>query len=248
MFLDTQIISNTKKGKFTESIRGAYISSIVASELLLVYSEKRTSARYYVPIVNSVHGFMHSVRRDHPPPKRCTDQIIFDFANDFEPLIEFGSYAVSKLVNEGDFRLLRSSIAGLDSKFQRIIREDFEFLIDNSITCYPVRASAIRIAHRLLASFQSSGEVFRGAFRNTWNDLLILATAWDHNATLRSKDSQLNRLAGSQFGLMVEIHEGGLLIRFPATNPAEDSKSQESKEYINRGWQYFSRNRGQQAW
>ena len=58
-FLDTQIISSTKKGKLAGSIKDLSISSVVASELLMAYSEKRTSARYYVPVVDSIHNREH---------------------------------------------------------------------------------------------------------------------------------------------------------------------------------------------
>jgi hypothetical protein len=92
MFIDTQVVSNVKKGRLGESIRGACISSVAVSELLLVYSGSRTSANYYVPVVYPRHmgAYIASFKQDHPYPKRSTDQIVFSFGSNFEPLLEFG--------------------------------------------------------------------------------------------------------------------------------------------------------------
>lgn len=71
MFIDTQIVSSAKKGRLTESIRGANISSVAVSELLLVYGGSRTSAEYYVPVAYPLHmgASIASFKQDHPYSK-----------------------------------------------------------------------------------------------------------------------------------------------------------------------------------
>ncbi len=246
MFLDTQILSNVKKGRLKESIRGSSISSVVASELLMVYSAQRTAASYYVPLLSPLHMMIQGPKMDHPFSKRSTDQIVFDFGSDYPALIEFGSFAISKMINERNVAQLRRATGHLDSKVQRLIREDFDFMVSNDIECHPLRRSAILIAHKLLAVFKAGDEAFRGTFRNSWNDLLILASAWDQDSSLRTKDSQLNRIAAGRFGKFTELQDS-LSIQFPSFSSAE-TQGKESPEYVNQSWRVFTRNHSRQAW
>jgi hypothetical protein len=197
------------------SIRGARISSITASELLLVYGKKRTAANYYVPVISPIHlgtANIGSMKRDHPFSKNYTDSIIFNFGRDFEPLKEFGSNAISKMVNERNVELLRQSISFLDKKTQKFIRADFDFLVENEIECVPLSLNAIEAAYTYLKAFVSSKEKMKTTFRNTWNDLLILSTAGNYGEALWSEDNQLNRFAASSFGELREADTGTLQI------------------------------------
>ena len=189
---------------------------------------------------------IHGPKMDHAFSKRSTDQIVFDFGSDYPALIEFGSIAISKMINERNAPLLRRAIAHLDAKIQRLIREDFDFIVSNDIECEPIRRSAITIAHKLLTVFKVGDEAFRGTFRNSWNDLLILASAWDQNRLLLTKDSQLNRIAAGHYGRFTEF-EDGLTIQFPSISAAE-REAKESSEYVNHSWRVFTRNQGRQAW
>jgi hypothetical protein len=252
MFVDTQVVSYSKKGTTSRSIRGAKISSITASELLLVYGDKRTAAKYYVPALSPIHlgtASLGSMKRDHPFGKNFTDSIVFNFGRDFEPLKEFGSNAISKMVNERNLELLRQSILFLDKKVQKYIREDFAFLVDNEIECVPLSLDTIEAGYRYLKAFQSSGEKIKTTFRNTWNDLLILSTAEIHGEKLWSEDNQLNRFAASSFGEFREAEQGTLEITMrPASLDSERTTSRESKGYINAGWRAILKNGSQQAW
>lgn len=251
MFVDTHIVSSVKKGRIAESIRGASISSVAVSELLLVYDGSRTSANYYVPVAYPRHmgAYTASLKLDHPHAKRSTDQIVFSFGSDFEPLIEFGSSAISKIVNDRNVQLLKQSISFLDKKRQKLIREDFEFLVENALRCEPLRPSTVKTGYRLLEAFQLSGEKFKSSFRNTWNDLLILAAAWDHGDELLSKDSQLNRFAASSFGECSQRIAGILTVRFrTAVSGTPRRAGRESSGYVNKGWRATFKAGVKQAW
>jgi hypothetical protein len=251
MFIDTQVVSNVKKGRLVESIRGARISSVAVSELLLVYTGSRTSANYYVPVAYPLHmgASIASLKQDHPYSKRSTDQILFSFGSDFAPLIEFGSSAIAKIVNDRNVPLLQQSISFLDKETRKLIREDFEFLVGNDVRCEPLRPSTVEAGYRLLKAFQLSGEKFRSTFRNTWNDLLILAAALDHGSALLSKDSQLNRFAASSYGECGERIRGFLQIRFHAAPIGTEKRTgRESKNYMNKGWRATFKAGIKQAW
>jgi hypothetical protein len=237
MFIDTNVVSYVKRGCLGVSIRGARISSVSASELLLVYGDKRTAANYYVPLLSRWHEFSVGRRRDHPFSKAATDQIVFSFGKDYESFIEFGSLAIAKVVNDKNVELLQRSIQFLDKSVQKCVREDFEVLIAKEIECIPLNPQTIEIGYRLLDSFTSSGEKFKTTLRNTWNDLLILAAAWAHNEELYSKDNQLNRFAASSFGVCNEVAGGFLKVRFPEVEGSPRRRAAaETKGYINRGW------------
>jgi hypothetical protein len=182
---------------------------------------------------------------DHPFSKRSTDRIVFDFGLDFEPLIEFGSNAISRMVNERNSELLKRSVQFLEKKQQKMAREDFEFLIQNEIHCVPLTPSVMETGYQYLQAFEASGEKFKTTFRNTWNDLLILATAENRGDELWSEDNQLNRFAATTFGELKEGEFGTLEIRLTATPKGPEKRlSRESKGYVNTGWRATFRNPG----
>jgi hypothetical protein len=239
MFIDTNVVSYAKKDRLPESIKGANLSSVAASELLRVYSDNRTDANYYVPLVSSrpLGASIASLKRDHPYAKRSTDRIVFSFGSDFESLIEFGSNAIARMVNDRNVHLLRQSTSFLGKQKQKVIRENFVFLVENEVRCVPLAPRTLQIGYRLLEAFQSSGETFKTTFRNTWNDLLILATAWENGEDLRTADIQLNRFIASSFGRYRQWFPGFLKISFPAAIGITQRRgSRESKGYVNKGW------------
>jgi hypothetical protein len=190
-----------------------------------------------------------SLKRDHSYSKRSTDRVVFSFGSDFEPLIEFGSNAIARMVNDRNIELLRQSISYLDKSKQKIIREDFNTLIRNDVRCVPLRPSTVEIGYRLLEAFQLSGEKFKTTFRNGWNDLLILAAAWDHNDELWSRDSQLNRFAASAFGECRESIQGLLKIRLhSATREVKQHGNGEPQSYVNKGWRATFKTGRNPAW
>lgn len=249
VFIDTHIVSYAKRGVLSRSIQGANISSVSASELLLVYGDKRTSANYYVPLAPRLHFELMAAKVSaHPFSKRLTDQIIFDFGSDYEPIVEFGSVAIAQMINDRRFDLLQRSIQFLPKGRKKIIREDFGFLAENRIRCFSLNPPTVANAHRLLEAFRSSNQRIKTTFRNTWNDLLILSAAWADDDELLTNDDQLNRFAASSFGEFSECGSGVLRVRFPSAEaPTAQRIFAESKGYVNRGWKASFRTRVKQA-
>jgi predicted nucleic acid-binding protein len=240
MFIDTNIVSNVRKGTLSISTRRASISSVVASELLSMYSGARTAANYYVPVISPLHlmASIGSSKRDHPFSKRYTDRIVYSFGKDFEPVVEFGSSAIARMVNEQNVDLLRQSIAFLEKKEQRPIREAFEFLMENEISCVPLTPGTVRNAYHLLGAYRASGANLKADFRNSWNDMLILSTAQENGSRLLTGDGPLSRFAGSVFGRYSKKGPHILEVYLDRTPNDARSKtnSRESKGYVNKGW------------
>jgi hypothetical protein len=238
MFIDTNIVSIAMRRTSSIATRRSSISSVTASELLSVYSGRPTAANYYVPVVSPFHlmASIGSSKRDHPFPKHSTDRIVFSFGGDYEPIVEFGSNAISRLVNEHNSDLLVQSIAFLDKRQQKFIRAAFEFLIENEIYCVPLSPGIVRIAYHLLGGYRTSGLNLKADFRNSWNDMLILATAQDSDVSLLTGDGPLSRFAGSALGRFEERSSRILEIYFDPTRSNTKRNNRESKGYVNKGW------------
>lgn len=79
-------------------------------------------------------------------------------------------------------------------------------------------------------------------FRNSFNDMLILASAIDTSALLITEDSLLNKFAAKQFAGAYQRQDGIATIDFSQDSPATKRNSRESKGYINKSWQVSFRN------
>jgi hypothetical protein len=104
--LDTQIVSYALKGRTDLQVRGKAVSAITPNELLMIQSLNPVQANYYVPVPSNIHfsalagGVSHNLNRDHPFPKMVTDQVILEFGNEYPTIIEYGSLAISLLINK----------------------------------------------------------------------------------------------------------------------------------------------------
>ena len=245
-FLDTQILSYWWKGDRGSKETDAHISAVVASEFLLMRGECKDCSSYCVllptyaqsPVIHDIRRVIPSGRRTRRP-RRCgpsTDQVVLEFGNEFPAIRMHGLYAVSELINlqnEGGFEF---SIRHLEKDQQKLLRDRFRFLLSNDVSCVPLSKRAIDIGLDLLREFCVSNNV-KSDFRNTVNDILILATAVDTSSQLLTKDSVLNKFAASQFQATQQSVQGELLIDFTGQSSRKSKNSNESKGYINRNWQ-----------
>jgi hypothetical protein len=253
-FLDTQIISYAMKGREGLPIKGATISSISANELLLVQGTKYTQANYYVPMpcsrfkvtskepshFNPSHRLS---RMDHPFSRRSTDQVLLDFGNQYPTIIEYGNLAISIVINNKASVLFNEAIKFLPAHQRKRVRRAFDFIIDNSIRCAPLTKNSIAYAVDLLQKFATKHS-FKGNFRNSLNDILILASAIDASAKLNTEDSLLGAFAAEVYNVPQHIEDGILVIDFSSNNEPLSKKKAESKGYINKGWQVKFKNYG----
>lgn len=248
--IDTQIVSYALKGRAVSSLEGKAISSITANELLLVQHEKPAKANYYVPILSRTHfpeesDGMSSVglnlNRDHPFQKIVTDQIVMEFGNEYPTIVEYGALAISLLINKKIVGLYNETIKHLDKQQQKTLRKRYNFLLENDITCVPLTQSSTSTAMELLYEFRKTHQL-KARFRNSLNDILILATAVDLSANLVTEDSVLRAFAAKLFSGQYQNKDKVTIIDFSQSPPRQRVKSKESKGYINDGWRVrFSR-------
>jgi len=234
--LDTQIISYSFKNSYDERIENQSISSVTAKEFLLVQGSERTKSNYYIPIQKNWNNLLSGncigiLKRDHPFGKDSTDRIIIEFGHDYPPLIEFGNLAVAEAINLKAKQVFNASIQFLEKEKRKMLMNRFEFLTQQNISCLPLNKDIVDLGLGLLKEFLSRYEP-KKEFKNTINDMFILATAVNSFSTLTTKDSLLHRFAAEYFNASLKENSGSLLIDFGS----ESCKNKESKGYINKGW------------
>lgn len=248
--LDTQIISYALKGRYGLPLDGKTISAITANEFLMVQGSNLAQANYYVPVLSRFHfpestdGISPTSRRlgmDHPFRKIVTDQVIIDFGNEYPTIVEYGNLAISLLINKQVSGIFHDAIKFLDKQQRKIIRKRFDFLLENKVRCQPLAKTSVRVAMELLQEFRKEHNL-KENFRNSFNDMLILASAIDTSALLITEDSLLNKFASKQFTGAYQIQDGIATIDFSQDSLATRHKSRESKGYINKSWQVSFRN------
>lgn len=137
MFLDTQIVSYGFTGTTRVPIEGCHISSVVANEFLEVHARELDTARYYVPLsvlvfdkAGHLGAYLQKIRdryAHHPFPKYSTDKIALYFGDEYPRIVEYGSAAISRIINERAVRAFRLAVATLDKRKQRPLAKRFEF-------------------------------------------------------------------------------------------------------------------------
>jgi predicted nucleic acid-binding protein len=240
---DTQLVSFAIKGD-EQLPFGFGVSSISACELLLMQSTNPSQASYYVPLPSKIgaHWLLSNAtaqsgtrRRDHAYSRSTTDRILIDFANDYPAIIEYGALAISQIVNQRQAALFNESIRHLQKDKKKTIKTRFSFLLDQGATCLPLSKGIVRIALELLYGLPAKFSL-KSNFRNSFNDLLIYATALYHSAKLESKDSLLQRIMIDRFQPKVVSRGAFAELDFSISTGDKPPTKADSKGYVNRSW------------
>jgi len=260
MFFDTQIISYAMKGNWDGPLQHGSIISIVANEFLLVQGNKPTQANYYVPHPSRIGYHLAMVpglitggslastsRRSYPFRKHLTDSMIMEFKNQHSTIIEYGNFAIARVVKDKLHPLFTSAVNFLPKQPQKLILARFKFLLEREIQCIPIQREDVETAFGLLARFKEHHNL-KGNFRNSWNDLLILAAAINRGEVLETKDNELSKFAADICGVKPEKHIPFLRLVFPKQQQKEERRVTSSKGYLNNGWSVRFRNLGNNAY
>jgi hypothetical protein len=246
-YLDTNILYYKHQGKNIDiDIKGKSIISINALEFLKNIEKKHhNKAKYHIPfITNHLHQRvltrMHKSRgQNHPFNKRLSDSIIFDFSQDFESYSLYNNKSVSEVINNHGKELFYSSIEFLGKSENKEIKNKFKFVLENDLNCDILNPEDIYLGYDLLTKFLKK-YTLKPDFRNCWNDILILAKSVNEGAKLITSDKLLNTFASEVYNGTIKENENTIEIQFPTSddNLENNWTKQESKGYINRGWQY----------
>jgi predicted nucleic acid-binding protein len=249
--LDTQVISYAIKDRWPRGIEPrdishASISSVTALELLEVrLPGTRGGPRYYLypPLIpelvdddEAARKIDLAHRRVGPAGKHRTDRVALYFSSDFPATVEYGHLMIAWLLKNKRADMFTRRIAHLEKRERRRLSSIFDLLLDYDLHCLSLDDSKAQLGVTLLAQYASfGGNNLKQDFRNSLNDMLILATAIDSRMDLMTEDRALWRFASSRFEFTASLERD--LMRL---NLSSDSKkptvSRESKEYVNRSW------------
>lgn len=249
--VDTQILSEAFKAARTPMPRHVQISSVSAKELLLAQSRGFRKPLYFVLHPASfpdAHRFaaVSCVRQPSSPKggalcERLTDQLVIDFGSDFPPYREYGDQALSWLINEKHVAPYKASIAHLPKRIRKYLTRRYMFLLDCDYQCLPLNANIVETAMSLFDVFSRIYTCKRDV-SNTIRDLLIFATAVEHQMVLRTEDGLLGRFVARMYNAEVDEAADQMAIDFTRPAAYERAKWRGSKGYVNRGWDYAIRN------
>jgi predicted nucleic acid-binding protein len=246
--IDTNILSyKFKNTNYQISLDDKHISSINALEFLKNIEKIRSnSAKYYIPLdktgrFNSMFDSMgaHSGR---PFNKTSSDSILFQFNNEFSSYNLYNNLSMQNAINDKRSELLKASIHFLPKDLYKYIYQRYLYLINKNIKCIALNNEDIELALELLNKFVIHHSL-KGDFRNSWNDLLIAATAVNRNCNLITSDKTLHRFVASEFDIKHNsVFKNVVEYDFSKRSVLEMKHNKfESKGYINRSWGYLLR-------
>ena len=243
--VDTQIVSLAFKGD-----QDAYglaqsnlISSITASEFLLLQGKEGDKPDYAVlpisryPMISEGTPLVGSHFGNKKWAKYAfhkTDQFVLDFGNDYELIVDYGSRAISTIINSNQHKFYSLCISHLKKSKQKYLTKRLEFLCSGGIQCIPLSEQIGNIALLAFQDFVKKHNP-KSNIRNTVNDMLIAATARTLQMPLITKDKLLFRFVADLWGARLQLHGDWMEMGFTSEATAR-RESSESKGYVNRSW------------
>lgn len=252
---DTQIISYYFKNAMAVPKEPIRISSVTAAEFLQIQSSQHNKANYYpiLPtrfkhsgVLTGLAGYgapiraLFDSRRHAAQGKRRTDQLILDFGPNIPTYIEFGSIAITQLINERHDQLYSASIAHLDKAVQKKLTARFRFLLDEGVFCVAMTPAVATVGLNLLGLFMDRYQAKENT-RNTINDVLVLATAIKEKSRILTRDNLLVRFSAEVMTAPTKEEGDHLNIDFSLPLTSDRRNSLESKGFVNRGWKVLER-------
>ena len=250
-FLDTQIISYKYKNNtelFDGDICGRHISSIVALEFLGIMVKGENKATMYPTKLRGLHAALPFIGRSKKIPplfgKNHTDRLIIDFNGEFDSIVVYSNEAISYLINNKELdTLLFFAKASLDKEDYRKFRERAQFLIDSNITVVPITPDIVSRMQHIYEDIKHEYNV-KGNYRNSFMDLLIVATAVENKRKLISNDKELNKVLDRNCDyLNVTTYPSGLTSVAFCQEERSNIPSKGKRGYINNSWQVMVRNK-----
>lgn len=248
-FVDTQIISYKYKGNkelFAGDINGRCISSIVALEFLGIMIKGQNRAKMYPVKLKGPHpGVMATLehkKRGFELGKNSTDKLVIDFNGEFDSIVIYSNEAISHLINEKDLdTLLLFAQLSLDKEEYKKFRERAQFLVDNNMVVVPITREIVNRMYGIYEDIKHDYNV-KDNYRNSFMDLLIVATAVEKREKIISKDKELNKVLKKRCGyLNVSIYaEGITCIHYQESNGKNEMKN-DNKGYVNNSWKVMIR-------
>ncbi|NBE83925.1 PIN domain-containing protein [Micromonospora rubida] len=253
VMLDTQLTSAALRGGVGEL--DFSVASTTLQEIFGMQFGENANNRFYLPLIqNESHLWVHAnmvrekmgrLRTSKRKPR--TDRLVIDFTQDHPTVVEYSHLATCRLLKLsaaspeiGSKIFMAYAGEALPKAAFSHASSHFRKLAKSSVRYLPLTLDIAERALPLLSVFEARYNL-KVDFRNSWNDILILATAIRAKEVLLTKDRVLAEFAsevawakvsnGASDSLEVDFSASSALRRF----------NFESKGYINLGWRARSR-------
>ncbi|MFE3229530.1 hypothetical protein [Nocardia sp. NPDC059228] len=253
VLLDTNFLSLWHSGSCEAPEPGAYYASTTTlQELYSMQAPQGWGYRYLLPslardhlwglpdVNHLVELYRGRILKGQAGMAR-TDKLLINFpaslaGHGFAAYLEKSHQAVANVQNARAFGLIEgmASVA-IDRNIGRIVGVRARFLSDVEVAPLPLTMSEITIAVDLLQEVLRARINLKQHRRNSFNDLLILATALRWGLRLKTGDRLLLELA-LRAGMIQTDDASGVASLIPPAATAGTPPSYESKRYINSRW------------
>ncbi|MEV0104456.1 hypothetical protein, partial [Nocardia sp. NPDC050789] len=227
-------------------------STTTLQELYSMQSLQGWGYRYLLPTLARQHlgglsdaEHLVEVHRAHVLEGRAgrtrTDKLLINFparlaSHGFAAYVEKSHQALANAQNARAFGLIEAvASVAIDRSIGRVVGVRARFLGDAEVAPLPLTMSEVAIAVDLLQEVLRAGVNLKRNRRNSFNDLLILATALRWGLRLRTGDRLLLELA-VRAGMIPTDDADGVVSLMPPDAIAGAPDSPESKRYINTRW------------
>ena len=205
----------------------------------------RPLSRSHFPLLAAREAHLRDYLRNHPRDrfdkrlKRWTDAFVVTLPVDFAAQVYVSELCHSTLAlvhKKNAAHVLRETaqfMVGRD--IAGLAMDNYYFLVEQQVQPIPADDTIGELAVRLLKDFLSSGTTAKGKPRNTFNDLMILATALNYGLDLLTDDKLLKRLAVDH-GMRVSVESMGFFNLTEQPDNASTTPKNEIGGYVNSQW------------
>ncbi|MYR35584.1 hypothetical protein GTW20_25805 [Nocardiopsis alba] len=254
LIIDTQELIRLSKERAPLPCGGqAYMASTTAQELFRTRSKETGRPAYWVPSIRGVHQAEIMSRKEwrnlakahskwnYGGTSLYSDRLLVEFGSDYPPVVEFGHRAISKIINEEKTWLFPMCAGAARVKFGSEMRGRVEYVAESNVRCSPLVGGVIKTALPMFHAF-SKKYTFKKDYRNSLNDIFILATSGHLGIPLLTRDKLLARFAEECLGSRLMGVQGCELIS-PQKGVGERRVMKESRKYVNRSWRIIQTRR-----
>ena len=257
VLLDTNFISAWRAGRVTPptAVGPLYISTTALQELYNMQGREGWEYAYTVPMTTmqkaplpllaAQAAHFRAFLRRHPSDhitrrmKRWTDSFSITLPVYFAAQVHVSELCHSTLARihkkNAAYIIRETAQLTVGKNIAELAMDNYYFLVEQQVQPIPADDTIGELAVRLLKDFLASGTTAKGKPRNTFNDLMILATALNYGLDLLTDDKLLKRLAVDH-GMRVSVESMGFFNLTEQPDNASTTPKNEIGGYVNSQW------------
>lgn len=243
VLIDTNVfVSSWTDAEPLVSASRRFTSSVVLQELFLAqlgqggYSYALPSLRSHMHMHRQFLGMSTFLSRHAKarPVSGSADKIILDFAGDLPSRLERGHFTMADAYNSAARPVLQAYSSVLGKEKSRNVLRRYDALKEMGVQAIPLNVVTAQLGLDLFSQFGNTHNAKKDK-RNTFNDMLILATAMDENIALATYDQELVSFAREVSGREMASIDN-VYYSLPVAGRVDSTVGRESKYFVNNPW------------